>query len=357
MEKYTLSLCLHLKKKGIQSDVLTLNKCSKSNTILAEKSNYKGIKIMRIPFLDLGIYKISPQVINYVKNYDLIHVQGTNFFSDFLASTKPLHKKKIVISTHGGIFHTKSNSKIKKFYFSTICKRTLKKADLVIAVSRNDFNLFKRITENIALIEEGAEVKEFSLSKSKKEKNSFAFVGRISKNKRVDNLIKTLALVAEKHPSLKIYIIGPDWEGLQDWLIQLAKEKRMEKNIFFRGKMKEKELKKFLAKTEFFASASEYEGFGISAIEAMASGAIPLLNDIDSFNNFVKDGENGFIIEFSKPEKAAEKIIKIMQMSNKKNGKIARSAKESVKKYDWGNTVQKTINAYNKILGIKNGFK
>ena len=77
-------LCKALQEQKIVSDVLCLNKCAKSSKVLPDKGAKSGINIYRIPFFDLHYYKIAPQVLNYLKDYDIIHVHGIGFFSDFL---------------------------------------------------------------------------------------------------------------------------------------------------------------------------------------------------------------------------------------------------------------------------------
>ena len=36
------------------------------------------------------------------------------------------------------------------------------------------------------------------------------------------------------------------------------------------------------------ASASEYEGFGVAAVEGMSAGLFPVLSDIPTFRNLVR---------------------------------------------------------------------
>ena len=97
---------------------------------------------------------------------------------------------------------------------------------------------------------------------------------------------------------------------------------------------------------EFFVSASEYEGFGLTAIEAMASGLIPLLNDIESFRDFVEQEGNGFILDFSSPEKAGAGIEKALRLKASERKEMASKARLSVNRFDWPAKVKEFAAVY-----------
>ena len=58
----------------------------------------------------------------------------------------------------------------------------------------------------------------------KKKKNCFLFVGRLSKNKRIDLLIDAFSLLQKKGIDFELRIVGEDWEGILPELKQKAKE-------------------------------------------------------------------------------------------------------------------------------------
>lgn len=338
IEKYIEDLCIHLIKFGHTSDVCCLNTCANSKEKLKPHERYKGIDIYRIHYKDFKYYKIAPKVLNIVKKYDLIHVHGLGFFLDFLTSTKGFHKKPLILSTHGGIFHTKKLMSLKKLYFHFWSKHRLDNVDRVIAMSKNDEKLFSKISRPI-MIPYAIKLKDFV--GKRKEKNSFLFVGRLSKNKRVDRLLEIAFHLKKKIPDFKLYIVG---DGNERPMLEKKHEKlRLNDNVYFVGEKTGKPLLEYYSKSKFFLSASEYEGFGISVIEAMASECIVIVNDIEAFRNFVKDGENGFISNFSNPKEASELILNIR---NNDLSKISKNAKEKAKEYDWKNIIKRIEKIY-----------
>ncbi len=342
VEQVVLDSCISGKKNGIDCEVLCLNKCSKSSEKLKAEEVVQGIKVWRSPFLDLGIYKIAfcvPKILLKSKP-DIVHVHGINFLSDFLIVTKPLHRKKVVVSTHGGVFHTKNFGLLKKIYFNGVQKILLKLADRVIAVSENDRSMFRKIVpeKKIALLENAVDVSKFSSSNSKKEKNLFLYVGRLSRNKGLEKLIEGFAVAAKRKKNARLLIVGKDFENLKEELEKKAGEFGVSKQVEITGGVSDKKLREFYEKAEFFVSASEHEGFGITAIEAMAAEKIVLLNKIPSFEKFVKQGVNGFIVGFENSKKAGRDMIKAMDLPASVKRKIAMEARRraldfSLKKY------------------------
>jgi len=340
-EKYIMDLCLELKNKGIESEVVCLNTCHTGKTKLKEKEIVEGIKVNRIPFWDFHLYKIAPKVMDFIEKFDLIHVHGIGFFSDFILAKKNTHKKPVVISTHGGIFHTNKKSMIKKFYHNFWLKHHLKKSDKIIADSKNDFDQFKKISDNVVFIQNAVDTRKFSHN-GKKDYNKMVFFGRLSKNKRIDLLIERFEEIQNNFPKKRLEIIGGDFDEIKKELEKKVKEKKLEEKIFFSGKLSEKKLIEKAKQAGFYLSASEYEGFGIAVIESMAAGTIPVLNDIQAFRELVQNNETGYILDFNE-KNSLEKVA----VKNKKELiKISKNCIKEAKKYAWKEKIKEIKKIY-----------
>ena len=332
VERNILDLCEQLIKKGHTSDALCLNKCSNGGQLPPEGKKGK-IKIFRVPFIDMKYYKVSGGVQGYLKGYDAVHIHGMGYFLDLLASTKTVHRKKLVFSTHGGFFHTKSLLPLKKIHLRTLTKISLKQIDKIIAVSKQDNEIFSKISSRVEYIPNGIDCSKFR--SGKKEKNTFVYVGRIAPNKRIDNLVRTFTIAGKMDSRIKLRIIGKDSGNLLPGLRKIAGS-----NITFKENVTEKEKLDSLAKTQFFVSASEYEGFGLSVLEGMASGCIPILNSIPAFRNLTAD--KGLLVDYSRPEQAAKGILEIARSG-------AAGAEAQVKqaeRFDWKNVIRKWEQVY-----------
>ncbi len=344
IERHIEDLCKNLRELGHQSDVACLNTCAYSKEKLPRYDEYDGIKIYRLPYVNLRFYKIAPSIFRLIKEYDIIHVHGLGFFSDFLSLTKSVHKKPLFLSTHGGVFHTKDFYNVKEIYFNFWCKFTLKRFNKIIAVSKNDAQLFSKISSNVVFIPNAIEMYVFDGVGGSPEDYSFLYVGRISKNKRLDNMINTFYFLKKEISNIRLYLVGGDWDNIRKDLEILIQEKKLKENVIFTGGVEDRgELVNYFSKSKFFVSASEYEGFGISVLEAMAAGLIPIVNDIGAFRSYIKEGVNGFFVDYSVPERAANRILAILEVDM---AKIDENAKETASKYDWSLIIKEIEEVY-----------
>ena len=120
--------------------VVTLDRLFKTETPgkLSARDAVSGIEIVRIPYVGSTRYPIAPSVLKHIRDADIVHVHAIDFFYDFLAWTKPLHRRKLVVSTHGGFFHTAFAARLKRIYFSTVTHASMVWYDGVAAVSLTD---------------------------------------------------------------------------------------------------------------------------------------------------------------------------------------------------------------------------
>src|SRR6478609_2357717 len=147
---------------GHRVRVVTLNRLFETNHVLPEHDVVRGAEVVRISYFGSLRYPIAPAVIKFIRDADIVHVHAIDFFFDYLAWTKPLHRKKLVVSTHGGFFHTSYAARLKRLYFLTITRMSLAWYNAVVAVSVNDRELFERIRKRgFICIENGVNTSKY----------------------------------------------------------------------------------------------------------------------------------------------------------------------------------------------------
>ena len=129
MEEAVRNIALHQLKSGHEGTrIITLNrlfrtaKQSVSENILPAREIIEGIEVVRLPYYGSSRYPICPGILGELADADVIHVHGVDFFYDFLAATKWIHKRPLVLSTHGGFFHTAFASTAKNVFFQNCHK-------------------------------------------------------------------------------------------------------------------------------------------------------------------------------------------------------------------------------------------
>ena len=349
IEKFVQDLCRHSRGLGIDARVLCLNRIHGSNVRLPKRDEVEGIPIRRVPFLNLRYYKPAVLPMGELKAADLIHVHGVGALMDYAVLTKWRHRRPIVLSTHGGIFHTSDLLRFKRVYFATAHRVLERLVDQTVAASRQDLELFRGVAKNLVLLENGADLSRFRRCEiERKDTKRLVYVGRLARNKRVDRLIDAFARLATHDRALELRIVGNDWEDLLVGLKVQAKQLGVEQNVTFTGGVPDAQLAEELCSAAWFVSASEYEGFGISAIEAMAAGCVPILNDIYAFRNIITDGDTGVLVDYTKPDAAAERMRAVLATPP---GEMARRARARTDEFAWERKALEWLRLYQGVLG------
>ncbi len=310
-----------LEKKGHTVYVVTV-----SNNALKYEYD-EDEKIVKVPGIPIGIYdyrlsRIYPlTMINTMKNWnlDVIH-SHTEFGIGILArlvakqfdiplvhTYHTLYEDYTHYITHG--YFDKSSKKIVEYLTKFYCDKT---ATELIVPTNKIYKLFKEKYEfqkNIHIVPTGIEVERFyteNVDKSyvqtlrkklKLQKKDFVilFVGRLASEKNVEFLLNAQRKLIEKHPNIKLLIVGdgPDKEKYE----QLAKNLKISQNVIFNGKAAWEEMPFFYHCADVFATASTTETQGLTVIEAMAAGVVPLCIKDESFLGTVTNELNGLIFE------------------------------------------------------------
>ncbi|MHB1005633.1 MAG: glycosyltransferase family 4 protein [Chloroflexota bacterium] len=352
IERFTLDLCRFTLSRGHTCEVLTLNRDFATGRRLAPRDEVDGIAIRRVPYFGPNRYRMAPAALAQLGDCDLVHVHCVDFFVDFLSLTKPIHRRPLLLSTHGGFFHSAWGRGIKQAFFRAVTPLSLRAVDRVVCDSPQDFDLFSRIARNkCQLIEDGVDYESFASVRKRLRPGLLVHVGRTDANKRLALLIRTFALVARRHPEARLALVGPDWLGEWARLRQVALDEDIADRVEFVGRVEEQELKRWLAEAHFFVSASAYEGFGIAAVEAMATGTVPILSDIVAFRHLTQGGTCGKLADFDNPAEAAEAILRALAMSPGCYEELSIRAREAASRYSWQVVGEKFLSLYSDLTG------
>lgn len=317
LERFVRDLAVLSRSAGIDTSVLCLNRIAGDTQRLPPRDMIDGIPVRRLAFLDLKYYKPVLLPLGTLGHADILHVHGIGAPLDFVAATRWIHRKPIVVSTHGGIFHTSTLSGLKNAYFALVRRLVLPRADRVVACGEADRRLFaEHGVTNTITIDNGIDLGPFSAAEGSCDRvpNRLLFVGRIAPSKSVDHLIRTVAEVRRRGIPATLRIIGPDRYRLNDGLRTLAGELGLADAVSILGEVAETDLAREFNQADLFVSASRHEGFGISTVEAMAGGAIPLLNRIPAFEYLLsaKSVSPGMLCDFADTSASAEAAVTLL---------------------------------------------
>ena len=351
IENVVLGLSETLLESGHEVDVVTLDFLFNSEMKLEPISHKGGITIYRIPFLGSRRYPVAPHVIKFLRSYDVIHIHAIDFFVDFITLLRVFHKKPIVVTTHGGIFHTKWLYRFKQLYFSSVTKLVLSNVDSIVCNSSHDLRLFREIApeSKISLIENGVSIEPFLKTKKNIQPGLFVGIGRIAENKGILKLIEIVSMLKPDFPEIRLVWIGEDPKQKIPSLQDYAKLLEVSDQLEFFGKVSLDEILEQLSSAQAFVSASSYEAFGLSTVEAMSSATLPLVTPVGIHPDVVQDGHTGFLFEPDNLSQSIEVFRKVLKLDIIENLQIGENARNAVLKYSWENPAKAHIDLYEKL--------
>jgi glycosyltransferase involved in cell wall biosynthesis len=140
-----------------------------------------------------------------------------------------------------------------------------------------------------------------------KEPGLLAYVGRITSSKRIDHLIRALALVRDQRLDVRLLVAGPGREDERARLFALARDLGVADRFDLRGHLDEGAKRRLLASASLVLMASVREGWGLVVTEANALGTPAVVYDRPGLRDSTVNERTGLITQPS-PEALAAAI-------------------------------------------------
>ncbi len=351
IEKHVQWLAEALIRRGHQCDVLTMNRSWADGSSYPPFDRLGEIGVYRVPFVGSTRYPIAPRVARFAARYDVVHVHAVDFLADWLVTTRRWHGRPVVLSSHGGFFHTAFLKHAKKLWFHTATRLLVHSVDALITTSEQDSALFRKLTSRLHPVRQAVDTRAFAALPSAPVPGRWVTVGRVDVHKGIAALIKVLARVKnEDGRDFLLTVVGPE---VVDGLIPSLEAERdrlgLGAQVTFTRKVPFEALLEQVRTAELGIFPSEYESFGISVVEVMAAGVVPVLNDIHAFRCFTHERKSGFVVPFSDVEAAAATLRRARDLGDAR-AKMVAAAREVAATYDWDVVVAEIEAIYQEVI-------
>ena len=163
------------------------------------------------------------------------------------------------------------------------------------------------------------------------------YVGRVSRRKGVDELVKAFARVAESEWDPVLLIAGREDPGYGRLVREIAVRERVAERVRFLGPVPNSEVPDLMCSASVFAYASRGgEGIPRAILEAMACGVPVVATRVAGVPEAVRDGVTGFLAEVGDVEGLAKGILRLLRDEElrKRMGGEARRLVEREFSYD-----------------------
>ena len=133
-------------------------------------------------------------------------------------------------------------------------------------------------------------------------------VSRLEEIKGMDLVIPAFAKVHTSHPDMKLLIVGDG--SLRPLMERQVKDCELpDHSVSFVGRQTQDTLQDYYDMIDILLMPSRSEGFGLTAIEGMARGCVPVVSDVGGLPEVVENGVCGFIYNHNSVEALAHSII------------------------------------------------
>lgn len=251
---------------------------------------------------------------------------------------------KIVIESHSTFdHHFDVNGLWCRFsYFFQRPKEIYRKVDLVIALTNADAQCWRNFNiRNIEVVPNPVSFYCENVEDNNDITGQIIAVGRLHHGKRFDRLILAFSLIAKKHPTwnLAIYGKGEEKEKLNGLISQLNLSNQIRISYVTKDIMSE------YMKSAFFVCSSDYEGFSLVLVEAMACG-IPCVSTAcpNGPLEIIEDGVNGLLSKMDSSDLASK--MDWMITHEKERRKMGQNAHRFAARYKKEIVMKKWEDAY-----------
>ncbi len=321
---------------------------------------YHEVQVPTYPLFDYPPYEtaLASTMVDVIKNnnLDLLHVHYAIPHASAAYMAKQILKKEgktipVITTLHGTDITLVGRDKT----YAPVVTFSINESDAITAVSENlreeTFKHFE-ITKEIQVIVNFVDVSRFSRKPIDAFKKVIAPNGErillhasnFRKIKRVQDVVQIFAEVNKQVPSKLLFVgDGPERNTAED----LSRDLGIFDEVRFVGK--QEQMEDILAIGDLFLLTSEYESFGLAALEAMAAGVPVVSTNAGGLGEINIPGETGYMSEVGDVASMSQQALSILKDDKILLGFKERSAKHA-QKFDINNIVPLYEKLYERFL-------
>jgi D-inositol-3-phosphate glycosyltransferase len=187
--------------------------------------------------------------------------------------------------------------------------------------------------------------------------NQFLFVGRIEPLKAVDTILEAVTTLVAQKPvlcnGLRLTVIGgnPDNQELRR-LHDLAGQFGITGIVQFIGAKEQHNLRYYYASSLAVLVPSDYESFGLVALEAMATGVPVIATQVGGLAFLIQDSISGYLIPVRNAGALAERM-QVMLESPTSTHQMRQSAAQAAREYTWSAIASRIEKAFVDVINSR----
>lgn len=220
-------------------------------------------------------------------------------------------KRHVILHIHGGIFLTASSIPQP---FHWILDKIFSYSFSFIVLSEQEKKIIKERfhPQHVVVLSNCIDLTEArEYNKKRIDDNqpiTIGYIGRIATTKGMDYLLE--ACIALKRQNVRFILKIAGSEEIHNQYLPKFKA-TLDEQFIYSGIVSGEAKINFFKSIDIFVLPSFFEGLPISLLECMSYGVIPITTNVGSINEYVKDGQNGIIIECQSSQSIINAIMKL----------------------------------------------
>ncbi|HPD58028.1 MAG TPA: glycosyltransferase family 4 protein [Smithellaceae bacterium] len=319
------------------------------------RTGKKDKDLRNLPWVSKQICLPFKFLIYLINNYSVkichLNVPQENFAiirDGFLIIVAKLLRKKILVHLHGGKYN---RNDIGNYFIKIIFVTILILADKIICLDDTEKTFLMQnyniADSKIVSLPNAVQVNDVIFKKDYNDILNIVFLGRIEKDKGLDEVITVLKMV-HKQIEYKFMLCGTGSyeKHVTDELGRAINNKYINCGVLSGDKKIH-----VMEQCHIFLLPSYYEGLPNALLEAMAYGVVPICTPVGSIPSVIKDKVNGFLV----PLNNSDEIVRlIFYLNNNRDElkKISEAAYEDIKmNYSLADYIKKLNDIYRELNG------
>jgi glycosyltransferase involved in cell wall biosynthesis len=294
-----------------------------------------------------------------LEDYDVVHIHSLYLYPQYAAAKEARrHGVPYVVCVHGALDPwLRRRGRVRKWLTDfTWQRRMLRRAAAVHFTLEEEARLAPRVAprRRTVILPNGVRWQDFqSLPDPSEFRERFLdgrtgpvvlFLGRLTKKKGLDLLIRSFAIAARRHPDALLVIAGPDDEKLRPGLEALAEKAGVGDRVVFTGLLLGEDKLGALAATEVWALSSHTEAFTIAVIEALAAGLPVLVSPAVNLAGAIERAAAGMVSETA-PDKFGGALAYLLGSEGVRS-RLGENARQFARAYDWDALAPRIVDLY-----------
>lgn len=280
--------------------------------------DYKRIPVFRVlTYIISGIKTLSKVVKKNQCEVILVHWLVPTGLIAALANI--VLRKKLVIMIHGSDLN---NYAQRNKLFTCLCRWILKKSDAIMAVSSSLVDKVKQVCPEVRFVQEvccGVNIQDIEKAQAgivysrlpvTKDQKVILYIGDMRKEKGVLDLLTVTSKMKHKKNELAFVFIGQG--DLADLIQQKIADEQLYSYVFYVGAVSHQEVFCWLRDAYSVVLPSYSEGKPVVLMEALSCGVPVIASSVGGIPEFVKDEENGLLIEPGDTEGLLNQLNRIL---------------------------------------------